>query len=507
MNKKQEYQLRLARVSFSKGDIFDGLIALTKASWFGFSGNDTKKIKPAKFENKVSEVVVSPVGDKKKLKQTDDILRASIYNWGKKPELNSIPFGYVNSDVVNVDFSRGDILFVNDIMRKNINTLFAGLTRVDDILLVGANDPINSLVNWEKHFSFIGRTKEETSAVIASVFFMLEDRKKKNETVYKSVFLFVNNIHTLTSVDAQRVKSILEAPKHFKVNLIGNVDKKNYLKVEAMFGSSFEYTVTFDFTRTTVKSSVFTGDVTSYSIPNLEIKSLDRNFRNSFNAEILSIPKFFVYNTVLKLKAEGVAISDKVSAYLFGSKDYYSEINSLTYDEAEEFMKLIMNNTALASAFNNVVDDLAELLVIVDTRLAAGKPVKPIPKVVVTELELNTKPDEAVRAYTKTELDKIFEDTVRKGFWQEVAKTSKVTLTDDQLDTIESVIGVKSLVPRASSVEEPEDVDFDDIIEDSIQEGTTPKAPSELNENQVKVYMLTTGVSRAEAIAFLTNDN
>lgn len=511
MNKKQEYQLRLAKTSFGKGEIFGALNALMKAGWYGLSGNDVKKIKTPKLETittpdtkpDVSFIPVPPIFSNNKNDVDENVLRASIYDWAVKPNISAIPFGYVDTDVINIDFSRGDILIVNDVLRKNINTLFAGITRTDGMYLVGANDPLNSLIKWSKHFAFIGRTEEETSAVIASVFFMLQDRKKKvvaREDL--SVFLYVNNLHTLKGIDAQRVKSILDAPKHLKVNVIGNVDKKNFNKVKAMFGESFEYVIEFDFTSTHITSSSYTGEVSSYVIPNEEIDAFDRNSNSYFNPELLDVPRFVLYNTVLAMKDNGVNVSDKVASYILGNDDYYSEIHTLSFEEVEEFMKLVMNDNTLAASLNDVVPDLSELLVVADDILSAGKPLSTVPNVSIKELELDLEPSEPVRAYTKTELDKIFEDSVRNGLWQQVAKSSKISLTDEQMETIENIIGVKSEVPRVT-VEEKDTME-DEIVDDTEVGGATePEGEFEIPEATIKTYMITTGESREATIKFL----
>ena len=510
MNKKQEYQLRLAKTSFGKGEIFGAFNALMKASWYGLTERDVKKIKTPKLETiitaptqeeKVEKVSAPTIFTKRPNDVDEKLLRASIYNWAVKPTISTIPFGYVDTNVISVDFSRGDILIVNDILRKNINTLFAGITRADNMYLVGANDPLNSLIKWEKHFAFIGRTEQETSAVISSVFFTLQERKEEpvtNEDL--SVFLYVNNLHTLKGIDAQRVKSILEAPKHLKVNVIGNVDKKNFQKVKAMFGDSFEYVITFDFTSTSIVSSSYTGDVSSYVIPNEEIDAFDRNSNSYFNPELLNVPRFILYNTVADMKNNGVVISDKVSSYIFGSGDYYSEIYGLSFEEVEEFMKFVMNDNTLAASLNDVVPDLSELLVIADDILSAGKPLPNVPNVIVEEFEVDLEPSEPVRAYSKTELDKIFEDSVRSGLWQQVAKSNKISLTDEQMETIENIIGVKSVVPRVIVEDEPT-VTEEEYVEEGIV--TEPAGDVEIPEATIKTYMITTGESREATIKFL----
>lgn len=508
MNKKQEHQLRVAKTRFSQGDIFAAFNALMKAGWYGVQRNDYTKVKAPKEYTKPATTVVTPddivkpeTKPNKNSWTKQQQLKASIYDWGTKPTLANIPFGFVGTDVITVDFTQGDILIVNDLLRKNINTLLAGITRTDNVFLVGANDPLNSLHKWEKHFAYIAKTPDDTSATIASIYFLLQARMKGTGNNDTAVFLYINNLHSLTGIDAQRVKSILDAPKSFNVNVIANVSKAQYETVKQMFNNSFEYEILFSFEKTTINSSWYSGDLNTYVIPTEEIDAFEINSNNYFDAKPLNLAHYKLYNLIVEMNATTETVPVSLANYLVNSGDYFTDLELLSFDDTEKFMKLVINDNRFAAAVYDIVPDFGDLMLIADKKLEAGKPVPTVPVVKVNDVKVDMTPVEPVRPYTKTELDQIFVETVKQGFWGTVAKSSKITLTDEQLNNLANLLGVKT--------EQPTQKETVNNTTSEVTEPTTPDtaentgADIELDEQTIRTYMLTTGESREATIKFL----
>lgn len=514
MSNTRKYYTNLAKTRVRSGDVWGALTASFDAFFKGKPAVKVKKAKPVAIKPVttsfpvVADDTFIPEVSSVPLNVEVETKKASIYNWGTVPTISAIPFGYLGAQVITIDFTAGDILFKNDIMRKNIDTLLAGLVRTEGNTFIAVNDPLSSFFKWEKHFAFIAKNEQDTSATITALWFMMDNLIEEKEYNNDNIFLFVNNIHTLSGTTAELLKEILVKGKKVGLNVVAIVDDKHYSQVEASYGDNFEYVVSFNFSETVVKSAGFNGELNPYTIPGKEIAVLERTEGNYYRSDFLAVPTFRVYNDIQDLNASGeLEISDKVFQFLMTSENPLIEVAGLSYTEAEEFMKIIMNSkySQLASDYAAVVDNLSELLLVVDTRLAAGNDEKHvIPRVVEKPFALKASTPTPIKAYTRTELDDIVTKTIKAGLLQQLA-----TLTDEEIDTVEDVYKVTSKVPRekapsASSIisTKPED----DVATDTVSVETNSNDNEvEFDEDTINLTMIGYGFStREEAIAELS---
>lgn len=406
--------------------------------------NDSKiKIKPVQIGVSGGSTTTAVVQDDSKRKE----ILASIYNWDTPVTLNSVPIGHSKAETVTIDATKGSVLFINDFFRSNINSLIAGLTRCDNTFFVSIGDKVGVLTPWAKHFSNITSTPKEDKALLQNIYLILQDRSEGTIPVDMTIFLFVNNIQSFTDEMLEMMEVIVNKGSKYGVFIVATTDIIGAKSVEESI-PSFSVKILCDFKTSLIVEENTT--FTPYDIPVSEIELTDVT-NAVVNSSYLHMKQFVLYNAIEDRMNDGLVISDAVIDVLSETDDIFAKIQHLSEEDTTELLNILTDkaNRELLAALAGSINTIGELIVSLGKIIKGEKPeALGYVHVDIPKLDIDTTVDDTkVKVFTDDEIDAIFNESIKAGMWQDIAK-----LDDEQMKLTQEIVGISPEAPKTKEV-------------------------------------------------------
>lgn len=461
------------------------------------------------------------------------------YDWGRIPEFSNIPLGVLQGNIYSVDFTKGDVLIVNDTTRNALHSMLAGLTRIGGgSMFVGINDKYNILTKWNKQFAYICKNKQDNQTVIQALLSHIDDYDNNilQGIFIPQIFLVIDNINELITEDnlelVEDIKTILTEGKSRNVIIVASCEKKGYNKVKETLGSLFEYHigvgVEYDKNMNIkeiaetpnlhIKTSTLDTSIVPFIIKNNQISSLLPNTENILDSEYLMLDMYRLFIIMEEKINKGTEISDEVLRFIITSLNPNVDIHKLSQEYVKEFIDFITseNNEEVYLLFSKKVENMKAFIIALYSQINKVEDIIiTIPTSDSIEEELEFDISEMTQIYSDDDLDNLVKEAIEEGLWQDFVKLSDEDLAaalemyDDDGKKIEperKPVNIKPENNKQTVSNEYKNVE--PVKEEKIEtqeEPTTSKTEtfSPDKESKILMVMKATGMSREEVIEML----
>ncbi len=532
MSYKQEYYLKLAKTKLQGGDLGGMIAALYRALIVALKNmsiqrhpktNISSTLAPVKStpvkstpvvtnlpEPTINEVApVEEIIAESKVEATISRTSFSNYDWENEYNLiTDVPLGYSSTAKIDLDLSGGNILLVNDILKKDIDSLLVGATQLNDTYFISINDYRNTLSKWGKHFNYVAEDVYDSNAVIRNLYYTLKEYNSKDAFFDNNIFLVITNIETIEEPYSQMVKSLLEEGKGYGIFVITTTSKANENKVLSLYGiNSFEYIINFNFTGSTL-FSLSSSNSTIFNSYNFDRKDIEYlNTKNKSDlGYILNVDVFKLLNSIEVINdIDEVGITDELSMLLLNSNPQ-EDFEKLSFEEIENLMRIFLTskkeyaNFILSYSKTIGEEQLESLLLFLDKTLQKGQ----VNKIIIPSVDIKDSYTELkvvlpeIHSYNPSELDSIFLEALSEGEWKHLTD-----LSDEEVNKTVELFDVNSTKVK--------DVPATPLKEKNIQDNTPVSdiidTSTKISEEEILVYMKATGIkSREKALNILLKD-